>query len=114
MIERSVERAPSGKRERQPRAQATSGRVATNGRAILGRTTLLRDVYRSLINTGRTYAAFREEDRSVLARLMNRSPVLDPMSGYGGLVAFCSELGIQSFNVEYSPAQYLWQLLSHP
>jgi len=91
-----------------------TGRGATNGRAVLGRTTLLREVYRSLINTGRTYAAFREEDRATVARLTELSPILDPMSGYGGLAAFCAELGIQSFGVEYNPAQYFWQLLSHP
>jgi hypothetical protein len=95
-------------------AKARKGRAATNGRATLGRTTLLRDVYRSLINSGRTYAAFRDEDRSTVARLVDRSPVLDPMSGYGGLARLCAELGIESFGIEYNPAQYFWQLLSHP
>jgi hypothetical protein len=94
--------------------RATKGRAATNGRVTLGRTTLLREVYRSLINTGRTYAAFRDEDRVTVARLIDRSPILDPMSGYGGLAALCAELGIRSFGVKYNPAQYFWQLLSHP
>jgi len=80
----------------------------------LGRTSLLRDIYRVLINAGRTYAAFRGEDRQLVARLIDRSPVLDPMSGYGGLAALCADLGISSVGVEYNPAQYFWQLLSQP
>lgn len=89
-------------------------RTATNGRVPLGRTTLLRDVYRSLINTGRTYAAFRESDQATVARLVKKAPILDPMSGYGGLAAFCAELGVESVGVEYNPPQFYWQLLVHP
>ena len=86
---------------------------ATNA-TTLGRISLLRDIYRVLINAGRTYAAFREEDSQLVARLIDRSPVLDPMSGYGGLAVLCADLGISSVGVEYNPAQFFWQLLSQP
>jgi hypothetical protein len=98
----------------KPFATSTGARMATNGRVALRRTTLLREVYRSLINTGRTYAAFRDADRENVARLINRSPVLDPMSGYGGLAAICADLGIASVGIEYNPPQFFWQLLTHP
>jgi hypothetical protein len=96
-------------------AKTAKGRTATNtGRVALGRTTLIREVYRALINTGRTYAAFREKDRETVQSLAGRGVILDPMSGYGGLASFCSEIGIESFGVEYNPPQYYWQLLSNP
>lgn len=95
-------------------ARDPKARTATNGRVPLGRTTLLREVYRSLINTGRTYAAFRESDQATVERLVKKAPILDPMSGYGGLAAFCAELGVESVGVEYNPPQFYWQLLVHP
>jgi hypothetical protein len=96
-------------------AKSAKGRTATNtGRVALGRTTLIREVYRALINTGRTYAAFREKDRETVQSLNGRGIILDPMSGYGGLASFCSEIGVESFGIEYNPPQYYWQLLSNP
>lgn len=97
-----------------PKESRRTGRPASNGRVALSRTTLLRDTYRSLLNTGRTYAGFRESDRHLVARLLDRSPIFDPMSGYGGLASFCSELGVESFGIEFNPPQYYWQLLSSP
>lgn len=90
------------------------GRLATNGRVALSRTTLIRELYRSLLNTGRTYAAFRDTDRALVQRLAPAGTILDPMSGYGRVAAFCSELGINSVGVEFNPPQYFWQLLCHP
>jgi hypothetical protein len=94
---------PAGERDR------------SNGtRPELGRTSLLREVYRSLLNTGRTYAGFRDEDREIVGHLAQRGPILDPMSGYGGLASFCSQMGADSFGVEYNPPQFFWQVLVQP
>jgi hypothetical protein len=76
---------------------------------------MIRETYRSLLNSGRTYASFRDDDyETVKDRLTGRGPILDPTSGYGRLASFCSELGISTVNVEMNPPQYFWQLLVHP
>jgi hypothetical protein len=80
----------------------------------LPRTTLIRDVYRSLIQTGRSYAAFTEKERMFLEYLKNTDEILDPLSGYGLLTKYCSEIGIRSYCVEFNLPQYFWQVLCHP
>jgi hypothetical protein len=81
----------------------------------LDRLSLLRPVYVSLLNTGRSYAAFDEEQVHPLVKnLSSRGEILDPMSGYGCLTAFCSKEGIPSYCLEYSVPLYLWQRLVHP
>jgi hypothetical protein len=68
-----------------------------------------------LINTGRTYAAFRESEvYPLVEKLANRGEILDPTAGYGLLARYCSKIGISAYSVELNPAQYLWQVLSLP
>jgi hypothetical protein len=80
----------------------------------LSRITLIREIYRALINTGRSYAAFTQKERELVDRLKSKGEIFDPMSGYGLLMRYCSTAGIKSFGVEYNLPQYLWQLLCHP
>jgi hypothetical protein len=83
-------------------------------RERLTRTTLLRKIYRVLLNTGRSYAAFTDRERTLLESFKNEKEILDPMSGYGSLTKYCSQRGLQSYCIEYNLPQYLWQLLCHP
>jgi hypothetical protein len=80
----------------------------------LTRTTLLRKIYRVLLNKGRTYAAFTEKERDLIESLRDKKEILDPMSGYGSLTRYCAQTGLQSFCLEYNLPQHLWQLLCHP
>jgi len=83
----------------------------------LNSTTLLHGVYRSLLNTGRTYAAFRDEQLSPLVEaLREHGEILDPMSGYGSLMRCSSrsDHALRSYNIECNPPAYFWQLLVHP
>jgi hypothetical protein len=88
--------------------------TVNNAEPFLKRTSLIREIYRSLINNGRTYAGFTSEEKDIVQQLAGSDEILDPMSGYGGLLTFCSEIGIKSYNLEYNPPQYFWQLLKHP
>lgn len=85
-----------------------------NDSASLNRITLIRDIYRSLLNTGRSYSAFTDQDRMLFQSLKGKQRVLDPMSGYGLLTRFCAESGINSYCLEYNMPLYLWQILRHP
>ncbi len=89
-----------------PKALSRGERVESN--------VLIRQNYRALINTGRTYAAFNNDELILLAQLKNRGQILDPMSGYGLISQAGSKLGIDTFSVELNPAQYFWQLLTNP
>jgi hypothetical protein len=80
----------------------------------LTRTTLIREVYRTLINTGRGYAAFTKKERELVEALKVQKEIFDPMSGYGLLTRYCAEVGLKSYCVEFNYPQYLWQLLCHP
>jgi hypothetical protein len=81
----------------------------------LDRLTLIREVYRSLLNNGRSYAAFeRDATLPLVGKLSNRQEILDPMSGYGTLLSYCSEIGIRAYCVEICLPLYLWQVLTHP
>lgn len=82
----------------------------------LERTTLIRDVYRSLINSGRSYAAFTEQDHKLFKILIAKEKrhILDPMSGYGLLTGYCVGNSINSYCLEYNMPLYLWQILCHP
>jgi len=75
---------------------------------------LIRPVYRALINSGRSYAAFTEKEERLVEQLCDRSVILDPMSGYGGITRLCSASGVQSYCVELNRPQYLWQVLCDP
>ncbi len=79
-------------------------------------TTLIRGIYRALLNTGRTYAAFESRHMMLLEQLKDRGDILDPMSGYGGLMKYCSEseYSLASYNIECNPPSYYWQYLMHP
>ncbi len=82
----------------------------------LNSTTLIRSIYRSLLNTGRTYAAFEPRHMDLLENLRDCKEILDPMAGYGGLMKYCSEseYSLMSYNIEYNPPSYYWQFLMHP
>ncbi len=81
----------------------------------LDRLSLLRTVYMNLLNNGRTYAAFQEAKIFPYAeKLAGRKEILDPMSGYGSLMLYCSRLKIRAFCLEFSTPLYLWQMLKHP
>lgn len=81
----------------------------------LSQLSLIRTIYRNLINNSRSYAAFREKKiLPYVERLSDRGEILDPMSGYGSLMSYCSKLGIKSFCLEFSIPMYLWQILNHP
>jgi hypothetical protein len=80
----------------------------------LSRLTLIRKIYRMLLNSGRSYAAFTPKHQSLLEPLLGKKEILDPMGGYGMLTRYCAEAGIRSYCVEYNLPQYLWQILSHP
>ncbi|HXQ33099.1 MAG TPA: hypothetical protein VN843_03665 [Anaerolineales bacterium] len=78
------------------------------------RLTLLRKIYRLLLNTGRTYAAFTDEQRKLVKLLSIRGEILDPMSGYGSVTRYCADNGVRSYCIEYNLPQFLWQLLFKP
>ena len=80
----------------------------------LRRVSLIREVYRSLINTGRSYAAFTDKDKKLIELLKGRREVVDPTSGYGLTTRYCSEQGLRSYCVEFNLPQYLWQVLCQP
>jgi len=75
---------------------------------VLPATTLIRDVYRALIHTGRSYAAFTDKDIAFLERLRGADKVLDPMAGYGLLTQHCAKIGQRSYCVEFNLPQYFW------
>ncbi|MEN6521156.1 MAG: hypothetical protein ABFD46_08410 [Armatimonadota bacterium] len=86
----------------------------TNAQPILSRTSLIREVYRTLINNGRSYAAFTDVERLLVTSLKDKGEILDPMSGYGLLARFCSENGVSSYCVEFNVPQYYWQFIQLP
>jgi hypothetical protein len=82
----------------------------------LNSATLIRDIYRALLNTGRTYAAFTRKHMCLLDRLRGHRVILDPMSGYGSLMKYCSEsdFPVASYGIEGNPPAFYWQYLTHP
>jgi hypothetical protein len=80
----------------------------------LSRLTLLRKIYRVLLNTGRSYAAFTPKEQKLVEVLSEKGEIFDPMAGYGSITKYCSELGARSYCVEYNLPQFLWQILCHP
>ena len=73
------------------------------------------DIYRKLLLNGRTYASFNDQE---LDEIFNQNDicdlVLDPMSGYGGLMQYCRENGVNTYNIEVNIPSYLWQILTNP
>ena len=91
-----------------PRAAASS---------LMDRASLLHSVYRALIKTGRTYAAFEEEQlNGLITQLGHEKEILDPMAGYGTLMAACARAPhpCSAYCLELNPPSYLWQVLIHP
>ena len=81
----------------------------------VGRLSLVREIYRNLLNYGRTYAAFEHQTVSPLIEaLKEKGEIFDPMSGYGTLMTFCSIQRIKTYNIEYNLPLYLWQVLINP
>jgi len=85
--------------------------------SVLDRLTLIRSVYRSLLQRGRTYAAF-DSDRIIplISQLAPRKTILDPMAGYGTIITLCaaSPHKVSAFCIESNPPAYLWQLVITP
>lgn len=76
---------------------------------------LFRKTYRMLLNKGRTYAAFTRHDKEIIkSEFPKHIEILDPMSGFGTITKFCSEIGHSSFAIEYNLPQYYWQVLNQP
>jgi hypothetical protein len=76
---------------------------------------MVREPYRALFSTGRTYAAFEKKTTlPLIDQLMHHKVIIDPMAGYGSLMNFCSEIGIATCNIEYNPPAYLWGVLNNP
>jgi hypothetical protein len=97
-----------------PEGVASSGEEEGHSRIDLPATTLIRDVYRTLIRTGRNYAAFTKKDMEFLERLRGVDEILDLMAGYGCLTQHCAKIGQRSYCVEFNLPQYFWQVLCHP
>ena len=84
-----------------------------NGKGLsLDRLNLIHSVYRALLHSGRTYAAF-EPDRvnPLIKRLSSRETILDPMAGYGTIIKLCASFPekLEAFCIEKNPPSYLWQ-----
>ncbi len=84
---------------------------------LLDRVSLIRGIYRALLQNDRTYAAFDPKQVTRLVdKLASRKLILDPMSGYGSLITFCSQANkpVSAYCIEYNPPSYLWQILINP
>lgn len=81
----------------------------------MNRINIIRDPYRSLLNNGRTYAAFEKTTTlPLIEKLSHHKIIADPMAGYGSLMNFCAEKNIPTFNIEYNPPSYLWIVATNP
>ena len=83
----------------------------------LERASLLRGIYRALIQNGRTYAAFEPQRINPLIKILaSHKTILDPMAGYGILITSCakSQEKVSAYCIEYNPPAYLWQILINP
>lgn len=95
----------------------TNGIKLPNNREVIERASFIRTVYRSLLQQGRTYASFDPQSVGQLVRhLAARKIILDPMSGYGGLMTLCArqKAPVSAYCIEYNPPAYLWQVLMNP
>lgn len=76
---------------------------------------IIRDPYRALLSSGRTYAAFEKGTTiPLIHELRHHGTIIDPMAGFGSLMQFCSEIDVSSFNIEYNPPTFLWGIISNP
>ena len=81
----------------------------------LTRLSLIRRPYISLLRDNRSHAAFDGKAVSgLLDTLKEKTPVLDPMAGYGTLLHLCSRSKIPSVAVEINAVLYLWLLIRNP
>lgn len=83
----------------------------------LDRSFLLHDVYRTLLENGRTYAAFEVERTLPLVKaLSNRETIFDPMAGYGTLMSMCASIpgNVNTVNIECNIPSFYWQVLMNP
>jgi hypothetical protein len=79
---------------------------------LLERGSLIRGIYRALLQNDRTYAAFDPKQVMPLVnKLASRKVILDPMAGYGSLITFCSHASnpVSAFCIEYNPPAYLYR-----
>ncbi len=85
-------------------------------RTTLESSTLIRDIYRALLNRGRTYGSFEPRHASLLSNLRGLGTILDPMSGYGGLMNFCcrADFACSSYGIEFNLPAFYWQVLLAP
>ena len=76
----------------------------------------LNDTYRKLINHGRTYASFTTDELELIFKDINKNDkyILDPMSGYGGLMSYSNNLNFSTFNLELNLPAFYWQKLINP
>jgi hypothetical protein len=84
---------------------------------LLERSSLIRGIYRALLQNDRTYAAFDSKQiMPLVEKLAPRKIILDPMAGYGSLITFCSQASkpVSAFCIEYNPPAYFWQVLINP
>jgi hypothetical protein len=76
-------------------------------------------IYRNLINSNRAYASFRDDEleiikTDIISEIKSKDWILDPMSGYGGLMRYSAIQGYKTCNIEINPPAYFWQLLTNP
>lgn len=91
--------------------------MITNNKMLLDSSFPIHSVYRALLNSGRTYAAFKEKPiLSLLSQFDGHKEIFDPMAGYGCLMTYCSQSPskFRSFNIECNPPSHYWQYLMHP
>ncbi|MDD2466840.1 MAG: hypothetical protein PHI97_22830 [Desulfobulbus sp.] len=82
---------------------------------VINKLEMLRGPYRSLLNTGRTYAAFEENTiLPLILRLNNYNFIADPMAGFGGLMRIGAKNEISTLNIELNPPSYLWMVVTNP
>jgi hypothetical protein len=85
--------------------------MRNGGRTIISKLNLIRKPYRTLLNGGQGYASFDVVTVSNLIDQLDKTAILDPMSGYGSLLEICSRKGIPSVSVEINAPLYLWHLI---
>jgi hypothetical protein len=76
-------------------------------------------IYKGLLERNRAFASFREEELNIIYSDCSRyltvnEPILDPMSGCGGSMAFFGRKGHKTTNIELNPPAYFWQVLINP
>lgn len=76
-------------------------------------------IYRGLLKNNRAFASFKEVELSIIGSdlskyISEKDFILDPMSGYGGGMAYFGKQGYKTTNLELNPPAYFWQVLINP